>query len=105
MMWHDQTHYLPDDILVKVDRASMSASLESRSPFLDHQLIELVCSLPMHHRLTTEPKFLLKSILYDFVPRQIVDRPKMGFGVPLKAWLQGELRPWMLDLLSPAAIT
>ncbi len=104
MMWHDQTHYLPDDILVKVDRAAMSASLESRAPYLDHELVELISSLPLGARFSKEPKLLLKSILYDFVPKALVDRPKMGFGIPLKNWLKNDLRSWMLDLLSPASL-
>lgn len=104
MMWHDQTHYLPDDILVKVDRAAMSASLESRAPFLDHELVELVAGLPLEARFSKEPKHLLKSILYDFVPRDLVDRPKMGFGIPLEAWLKNDLKPWVRDLLSTSSI-
>jgi asparagine synthase (glutamine-hydrolysing) len=105
MMWHDQTHYLPDDILVKVDRAAMSASLESRAPFLDHELVELVAALPLKIRFSSEPKKFLKSILYDFVPKDLVDRPKMGFGIPLESWLQKDLNPWLRDLLSPETIS
>jgi asparagine synthase (glutamine-hydrolysing) len=100
MMWHDQTHYLPDDIMVKVDRASMAVSLEARAPFLDHELIELVCALPLHHRVGQNPKELLKSILFDFVPRELIERPKMGFSIPMQQWLKTDFQAMTLDLLS-----
>lgn len=93
--------YLPDDILVKVDRASMANSLETRAPLLDHRIIEFACRLPTKYKLGAGiGKRVLREVLYRQVPRNIVDRPKMGFSIPLNSWLKDELRPWVESALS-----
>lgn len=96
----DAGTYLPDDILVKVDRASMANSLETRAPLLDHRIIEFAYRLPLEYKLQRGVgKRVLREVLYRHVPRQLVDRPKMGFSIPLSAWLRHELRPWAESLL------
>ena len=99
-LW-DAGVYLPDDILVKVDRAAMANSLETRAPLLDHRIIEFAYRLPPEYKLTNGVgKKVLREVLYRHVPRELVDRPKMGFSIPLAAWLRNELRPWAEDLFS-----
>ncbi len=102
MQFMDASVYLPADILVKVDRAAMAASLETRAPFLDHDLAAFAWSLPPKLRVNDgQGKYLLRELLYSYVPFEIVERPKMGFGVPLGDWLTGPLREWAETLLDP----
>jgi asparagine synthase (glutamine-hydrolysing) len=99
-LW-DAGTYLPDDILVKVDRAAMANSLETRAPLLDHRIIEFAYSLPLEYKLQQGvSKKVLREVLYRHVPKQIMDRPKMGFSIPLTEWLKNELRPWVENLLN-----
>jgi len=93
--------YLVDDILTKVDRASMAYSLEARVPLLDHRIVEFAARLPMEHKVHGgETKHLLRKILYRHVPRQLIERPKMGFGIPVNRWLRNELRPLLAEYLN-----
>jgi len=101
----DVRHYLPDDILAKVDRTTMAAGLEGREPMLDHRLVEFALRLPLElRRGPLGTKHLLRKILYRHVPRELIERPKQGFAIPLATWLRGELAPLIDEYLSPARV-
>jgi asparagine synthase (glutamine-hydrolysing) len=106
MMYEDTLMYLPNDILCKVDRASMAIGLEVRSPLLDHRVAELAWRLPIDMKISGQQgKWALRQILYEYVPKDIIDKPKTGFSVPIGQWLRGPLRPWAEELLDKTNIS
>jgi len=102
MQFLDMNYYMAEDILTKVDRAAMAVSLETRAPFLDPRVAQFAAALPLDYKLMGKNgKFILKKAVEDILPREILDRPKKGFGIPIAEWLKGRLNSLMHDLLTP----
>mgnify|MGYP001187022888 CR=1 FL=1 len=105
MMHADFLSYLPDDILCKVDRSSMYYSLETRAPFLNKELLEYAYKLPLEYKIRNgKSKWILRKILNKYVPPELIERPKQGFGIPVSKWMRSELKPWVNDMLSPEVL-
>ena len=101
----DYKTYMVDDILTKVDRATMSVSLEGREPFLDHRIVEFVARLPIELKYKNSiPKYLLKQIVHKYIPKDIIDKPKRGFSIPLNDWYDKELKEYFFEFLNEKAI-
>ncbi len=105
MMYCEAMSYLPDDILCKVDRAAMAVGLETRVPFLDHRVAEVAAHIPVGMKIRDgQGKHILKRLLYRHAPRELFDRPKAGFAIPVGQWLRGPLRDWAEHLLTPGRL-
>ncbi|WP_197524121.1 asparagine synthase C-terminal domain-containing protein [Thermosynechococcus vestitus] len=105
MMFQDMRSYLPEDILRKVDRAAMGISLETRTPFLDPGVLKASMQVPTAMKIRNgQGKWILRQMLYRYIPRELIERPKAGFAIPIDEWLRRPLRPWAEDLLSENAL-